>query len=223
MRKRIRRPDRDYPTLILAERKRRGQTQAAAAFDLGTTVTTISNWECGVRRPCGLYQDAVDIWLVGKEPLTPHGFLDASTDPEVIRRWWAHWPDANIGIVTGAISGLVVLDIDRHGKSDGLVSLREKFPDFDPEAYPHVITGDGGIHVYFRHPGIPVKTENGLLPGVNMRGDGGFVIAPPSIGPSGKEYTWGPIPHEELPDMPPWLLKMVHSPVAQASDKNSSC
>jgi len=67
--KRIRRADRDYPTLILAERKRRGQTQAAAASDLGTTVTTISNWECGVRRPCGLYQDAVEIWLVGGKSL----------------------------------------------------------------------------------------------------------------------------------------------------------
>jgi len=152
------------------------------------------------------------------------------TETEV-RRWFGvqQRPLPGIGIVTGAISGLVVLDLNRHGKrrvtsvlaareparpgdSDGVLSLREEVPGVDPVDYPHVITGGGGIHLYFRHPGFPVKSMTGLFPGVDVQGEGGYIIAPPSIHKSGKEYKWGPTPHYVLPEMPAWLLERLVRP-----------
>ncbi|MFZ5919305.1 MAG: bifunctional DNA primase/polymerase [Chloroflexota bacterium] len=125
-----------------------------------------------------------------KTPLTPHGVNDASTDPAIIRGWWARWPDANIGLACGP-SGLVVIDLDadrngldtwaelcqRHGiNGDGaLVSL----------------TGGGGQHLVFSANGAPVSSSAGKLgPGVDVRANGGYIVAPPSVHPNGQVYAW---------------------------------
>jgi hypothetical protein len=122
--------------------------------------------------------------------------------------WFQAWPNAGIGIVTGSISGLVVLDIDvRHG---GDVSLEG----FEREhgRLPTTVecrTGGGGRHLYFAHPGGLIRNKVGLAPGVDLRGDGGYVVAPPSTHPSGGRYAWveerGPGSAVIAP-VPNWIL-----------------
>ncbi len=126
----------------------------------------------------------------GKTPLTEHGFKSATRDPSQIREWWELWPEANIGIATGAISGIVVLDIDpRHGGDDTLATLEARYGKL--LATPTALTGGGGRHKIFEHPGGHVPNSAGTIgAGIDLRGDGGYVIAPPSVHPSGEVYRW---------------------------------
>lgn len=118
----------------------------------------------------------------------PNGLSDASSDLKVVAKWWDRWPDANIGVITGAKSGLVVVDADGE---EGVNSVLANTP---PEAVDKSIivqTGNGGYHLYFRCPkDREVSNRVRLLPGVDIRGNGGYVVAPPSIHSSGKTYTW---------------------------------
>jgi len=105
------------------------------------------------------------------------------------RTWFCGWPEAGIGIVTGAISGLVVVDIDvRHG-GDGALEHLEREHGRMPTTV-ECRTGGGGRHLYFAHPGGLVRNKVGLAPGVDLRGDGGYVVAPPSQHASGLRYAW---------------------------------
>lgn len=119
----------------------------------------------------------------GKHPRTPHGFKDATTDPATIERWWAEWPDANIGVATGTLSALVVLDLD---KPEAAEVLRQR--GVNRETWRSA-TGRGE-HWWFRHPGFPIPNRSGLFPGVDVRGDGGYVVVPPSRHRSGTVYRW---------------------------------
>jgi hypothetical protein len=124
----------------------------------------------------------------GKEPITEHGFRDATTDQQKIRQWWTETPAANIGMPTGAVSGLIVLDIDpRNGGEEALETLIRQHGRLPETA--EQITGGGGRHYVFRHPGRPVKCGS-LAPGVDIKGDGGYIIVAPSIHSSGRAYTW---------------------------------
>lgn len=148
---------------------------------------------CDCRRPCN---------SPAKHPRTRNGLQDASADVDVIEQWWSMWPNANIGIATGRTSGLVVLDVDfRTGGDQSLAALTAKHGGL-PET-PCVATGNG-LHYYFEHPGEQVRCSAGRIgPGLDLRGDGGYVVAPPSVHASGKPYTWlvacDPVP------MPAWL------------------
>jgi hypothetical protein len=128
-----------------------------------------------------------------------------------ITEWYQQWTNANVGIVTGIISGIVVLDIDPAHGGDKSVSDWEQQHGPLPRTV-EVKTGGGGRHLYFKHPGGLVHNKVGIAPGIDLRGDGGCVVAPPSIHPSGNTYTWvkrhepGEIAIAELPT---WLLKMV--------------
>src|SRR5512146_166177 len=124
-----------------------------------------------------------------------------------VESWFARWPQANVGIVTGRISGLVVIDLDaRHGGEASLCRLESEHG-----ALPSTVaalTGGGGRHLYFAHPGGRVGNRVGLYPGLDLRGDGGCVVAPPSEHPSGRLYAWarGRSPDEtSLAPLPPWL------------------
>lgn len=117
-----------------------------------------------------------------KRPLTSNGFKDATTDETQIRQWWTSEPDAGIAIATGA-SGLAVLDFDKkHGGLETYESIREQL---SPTLT--VRTGGGGYHLYYRGE---TKSRAGVLPGLDIRSTGGYVVAPPSIHESGETYQW---------------------------------
>jgi len=141
----------------------------------------------------------------GKHPRTRRGLHDASSDPGTVADWWRRWPDANVGVRTGAVSGLVVVDIDpAHG---GLNSIRRLHAEHRLPDGLRVRTGSGGWHLYFAHPGFDVHNSAGTVlgDGVDVRGDGGYVIAPPSRHITGGTYSWvGPW---DIPDLPGHLAE----------------
>jgi putative DNA primase/helicase len=121
-------------------------------------------------------------------------------DEAKLQKWWVeHWPDANIGICTGAISGFFVLDVDVTDSHNTLL--------LDKSLTLTVETGRG-YHMYFQLPDFPVGNRAGLLTNVDIRGDGGYVVAPPSIHPSGEVYRWVD-PDAEIAPAPEWLLDML--------------
>ncbi|HUT50765.1 MAG TPA: bifunctional DNA primase/polymerase [Alphaproteobacteria bacterium] len=119
----------------------------------------------------------------GKTPLVRWStFSDKLPHDRVIEKWISQFPDANVGIVTGAVSGLTVVDIDKPEKRDQVVAECGHTPLVAK-------TPRGGYHLYYQHNGE--GTRNGVVDGVDLRGRGGFVVAPPSINPkNGGEYTF---------------------------------
>jgi hypothetical protein len=139
-----------------------------------------------------------------------HGCASATTDEEIIRMWWAKWSDAHIGMATGAGSGVWVLDEDpRHGGDNSRHGLEQDYSKL-PNTRQSV-TGSKGSHRFFRHPGLKVKNEIAIAPGLDIRGDGGLVILPPSGHISGNTYQWDGLDGVKAPiaDAPAWLLEMV--------------
>lgn len=118
----------------------------------------------------------------GKRPLTRRGFLDASSDPEHVADWWSRTPDANIGIPTGAASGVVVVDVDVHGAHDGRAAYRRAREVGLVDGVGLLVrTPTGGAHVYFpATSGREQRSWQAADVGVDFRGDGGYIIAPPS-------------------------------------------
>jgi len=147
----------------------------------------------------------------GKHPRTRHGLRDATTNPAAIAGWWRRWPTANIGVVTGAVSGMIVLDIDpRHGGDESLAELIRQHGEL-PERV-EAQTGGGGRHLIFAHPGDEVPNRANIRPGIDVRGDGGYIVAPPSVHISGRAYSWRPghAPDELKPaPMPTWLRDLL--------------
>jgi hypothetical protein len=121
-----------------------------------------------------------------KEPATPHGFKDATRDPAQIERWWSANADFNIGIATGEASGIIVVDLDGPKGVENWNKVSASHGLGEPTMT--VITSADRRHLYFRWPGVTVKNRTGVLPDVDIRGDGGYVVAPPSIHPSGEQY-----------------------------------
>lgn len=133
-----------------------------------------------------------------------------------IAEWFPEGAEQNVGIVTGAISDVVVLDVDSR---DALETIQNKHP--LPHT-PSVKTGKGW-HFYFKHPGWMIKNRAGILPGVDVRGDGGYVVAPDSVHPDGQEYTWEVSPEEiEFAELPDWLVNLVASKHIQSEASNPS-
>jgi hypothetical protein len=133
----------------------------------------------------------------GKLPRLSNGFKGATRDAGLIQGWWSQWPDASIGIPTGKASGLVVLDVDpRNGGNESLLDLLERNKAELPRT-KSVKTGGGGAHFYFAMNGTPIATAQ-LAPGLDRKGEGGYVIAPNSRG-----YEWTRT--EPLAELPPWL------------------
>jgi len=143
--------------------------------------------------------------LDGKKPRTRNGFKDASVIPEQIREWWTRWPDAGIGVPTGELSGVVVLDVDaRHGGKEALTRLEVEHGNLPETA--RAKTGSGQ-HWYFQHPGTLYRNATGWpVPGLDLRGDGGYVAVPPSPHPNGSSYEWYRSPEEvDVAPLPSWL------------------
>ncbi len=118
----------------------------------------------------------------GKRPLTRRGFLDATRDPGQVAAWWARTPDANIGLPTGAPSGVVVVDVDVHGSVDGRAAWRRASAEGLVDGASLLVrTPTGGAHAYFPAAfGTEQRSWQAAGAGVDFRGDGGYIIAPPS-------------------------------------------
>jgi hypothetical protein len=144
----------------------------------------------------------------GKHPRLRHGLTEASTDPRRIEMWWARWPDANVGLRTG-----VVMDVADVDSAEGWHGLRHLLGGAMP-AGPQVRTGGGGWHFWFRTTGYGNRVR--LLPGVDWRGAGGYVVAPPSRHLSGADYRWLVRPLDESPTAPSALLDMIAGPVFES-------
>ncbi|PFO04672.1 DNA primase [Bacillus sp. AFS076308] len=150
----------------------------------------------------------------GKHPRTKNGLKAASTNLNLIAQWWRKWPDANIGVATGKESGFFVLDVDpRHGGEDSLELLINQYGSLPYTI--EAITGGGGRHILFKYPD-QVKNRTNILPGLDIRGEGGYIVVSPSIHACGKRYEWElssrPL-QVPLSDMPEWLLRMIVEPV----------
>ncbi|MBB3024051.1 hypothetical protein FHX50_002358 [Helcobacillus massiliensis] len=117
-----------------------------------------------------------------KRPLTARGFHDATTDLAQITQWWTRWPEANLGLPTGAVSGVVVVDVDVREHVDGRESMRRALnagragvPVFT------VVSPSGGRHGYYpATPGLVQRSWQAARAGVDFRGDGGYIVIPPS-------------------------------------------
>ena len=140
----------------------------------------------------------------GKEPLFSWGdFQTRRASKEEVEKWWGKYPEANIAIVTGQISGIIVLDVDGEEGKRSIEGLSI------PETAT-AKTGGGGLHYIFKHPGVECKNFTRKLPGIDFRGDGGYIVAPPSTHENGKKYEWLKHPSEVgISEAPDWLLELV--------------
>lgn len=145
-----------------------------------------------------------------KIPATPQGFKNATTKAEAIRVWFANYPDANLGLRTGGESNVFVLDVDpRHGGDKSFAALVAQHGPL-----PNTVsctTPSGGTHYYFVYGTTKVRNRQSFLPGLDVRGQGGYVVLPPSVR-DGLSYEWieGCAP-DQLPiaEAPSWLLDMI--------------
>ena len=150
-----------------------------------------------------------------KRPAAANGSKAASTDPGRIEHWWRAYPDHNIAIATGAISGVFVVDVDG---LDAEAELR-KFESAHGElpASVEAITARGR-HVYLKMPNTAVRNSAGkIAPGIDVRANGGYVLAPPSIHPSGRRYAWSVDSTDVFADAPDWLLCKITAPTGNDS------
>lgn len=147
-------------------------------------VHSIENGRCTCIRP--------DCPSPGKHPRTFNGVKDATSDPQRVREWWSKWPNANVGLACGAGSSIFAIDVDPRHQGDASFEEWETLRPAGPLPPTRVSrTGGGGRHIFLRWPrsgGIGNRTN--WLPGVDVRGEGGYVLLPPSDHASGGVYTW---------------------------------
>lgn len=136
----------------------------------------------------------------GKEPATNNGFKDATTEERQIKLWWRKNPNYNIGIATGQKSGGLVaidMDIDKDQGKDGYRVFtnwcNQNFLVL-PDSWLS-ITGRGGYHLFYKSA-FPLPNKANWLDSVDIRADGGYVVAPPSVHPNGNKYEWEQAPDE---------------------------
>jgi hypothetical protein len=150
-----------------------------------------------------------------KRPATKHGVKDASIDPDVIKRWWRQEPSFNVGVATGTTSGIMVVDVDNIDAEAELKKLEQRNGALP--ATVEVITARGR-HLYFKWPERDIRNSAGKVArGVDVRGRGGYVLAPPSLHPSGKRYCWSVDSASAFATAPEWLIDMITAPIAAAA------
>lgn len=138
----------------------------------------------------------------------------APANEALIRSWFDQDPTLGVGLVQGRHVGTIVLDFDGELGMETLARL-------DAQGLPTGIrqfTPRGGVHVMLQHPGVHIATRKNVLPGMDVRGDGGFIVAAPSLGSNSRPYAWDCDAHPEdapLADVPAWLLPTLVGPVAE--------
>lgn len=155
----------------------------------------------------------------GKSPLTASGLKEATTDTIIIRRWWSQWPDANIGLLTGELSEVFVLDVDGELGEKSLQSHEAVNGKLPPTI--EVTTGKGR-HLYFRWPehGSIRNSAGKIGAGLDIRGNGGYVVAPPSVHETGQAYRFSDGNAGMLASAPIWLLDLLQDREGQTPPPN---
>lgn len=145
----------------------------------------------------------------GKKPATTNGYKDATLDVIKINEWWSDNPSANIGLPTGSVNGFFVIDIDGVEGEASLKKLEQEFGDLPPTI--ENLTGGHGRHLLFKYPEdkkIP-NSASKLGSAIDVRGDGGYIIAPPSIHQTGRIYQRSVDSASEMAEAPEWLLQRI--------------
>ena len=151
----------------------------------------------------------------GKVPATRHGCRDATKDLAQITAWWCENPSYNVAVATGPVSKVFVLDIDG---IDAEASLRKL--EGQHGALPETIESitPRGRHIFFRCENGAIRNSAGAIaPGLDIRGDGGYVVLPPSIHPSGRSYVWSVDSGNHFAEAPAWLTATL------GGSSNGSC
>ncbi len=166
---------------------------------------------------------------IGKHPryesgTLEHGLKDATSDESKIRHWWRKWPDANIGLLTGEIDNLVVLDIDNEEGYEALAKLIQAHGQIQST---YKVKTTRGEHRYFAHPlnGTKIKSISALggFKGLDVRADGGYVVAANSLRRDGKRYSsTQSLLKDNLAAIPEWLLGLMQSSHTTLSGFNKS-
>lgn len=152
----------------------------------------------------------------GKHPILKHGVLEATDNKNIVRHWAHKYPDCNVAVATGEDSGILVVDVDfKSGGAKSYAELQAKFP------FPHhpVMCKTGnGFHLYFRYmQGIGNKV--GLMEGIDVRSDGGYVLVPPSNHISGNHYNWIKYPMDfPMVDVPDELAEFMLARASVSTD-----
>ena len=145
-----------------------------------------------------------------KRPATANGLKDATTDPDRIRAWWHHEPAFNVAVATGAVSGIFVVDVDGLDAEAELRKLEAEHGTLP--ATIEAITARGR-HVYFKMTAADVRNSaSKVAPGIDIRGTGGYVLAPPSMHPTGRRYCWSVDCGPDIAAAPAWLLAKIETP-----------
>ncbi|WP_025593805.1 bifunctional DNA primase/polymerase [Agrobacterium tumefaciens] len=149
------------------------------------------------------------ITLGEKTPLTPNGFKGATRFPRIIERWWSDWPDAAVGLPTGEKTGFFALDIDnKPGGANGFDWLTEMEAEHGPlPDTARVTSPNGGLHIYFKYV-VGTRNRGALGAGVDIRSEGGYVLAAGSTMANGRSYKWD-TDTREIADAPAWLLDLL--------------
>lgn len=145
-----------------------------------------------------------------KIPLVPQWvqYQSERADREQIGKWWRQWPNANIGLITGAISGYVAVDIDSDAARAEFKSMCAEH-DLD---HVGVVSTGKGWHLYFARPPTKMSNKAGIRPGIDFRGDGGYVVAPPSVHPSGRIYEWKRPLNGDKAQLPEGFVQAMNAP-----------
>lgn len=147
----------------------------------------------------------------------------ATRDPDEVRRDFTRWTGARIGIPTGVVNGIVVIETDTiegHGV-DGAAAIAQL--EAKHGALPdtlQAISPSGSVHRYFRHPGTSIKIRNSASEvgaGIDVRGDGGMVVAPPSVNPDGRRYRW--LNRNPIAALPAWLVELTREKPRSISER----
>jgi hypothetical protein len=195
----------------------------------------------GGRCSCG----GPDCASPGKHPLVRRGLHEATSDQKRVRVWWAEWPWANIGLVTGSTSGIVVVDIDLGPRANTAFGspVGERSQPKGQSVFSSIdrlvhrlqrtltgLTGGGGIHLVYGSKDVQLRNAagrlpgiRGALPGIDLRANGGYVVAPPSVHSSGQRYTWLD-PLRDIAPAPAWLKqpRWIYKPVVVSARKLST-
>ena len=134
-----------------------------------------------------------------KRPMTPNGFKDASNDTYQVEKWWGDTPSANIGLATGIDADLLVIDVDVKDDAQGLASMEALEFELGPLNTRKIVTPSGGYHLYFKHPRDGIKNTIGIRPGIDIKTEGGYVLAAGSVINGNPYYVQRDIEPQRLP------------------------